>query len=243
VKKLYVVGIGAGGKNDITVGADAALQEAGVICGYSGYIALLGDRYPGKLLLDTPMTKELERCKLALEQADQGKVVALVCSGDAGVYGMASPVLELAPTFPQVEIEVLPGVTAATSGAALLGAPLGHDFAVISLSDRLTPWELILKRLEAAAQADFVICLYNPASKGRPEHLARACDRLLAVLPPERPCAWARNIGRPGQGSCLLPLRELRETTVDMFTTVFIGNSQTQIIAGRMVTPRGYRGI
>ena len=227
----------------MTLHAHAALQEAGVICGYTGYIALLREQYPGKLLLTTPMTKELERCKMALEQAAQGNIVAMVCSGDAGVYGMAGPVLELAPNFPQVEIEVLPGVTAATSGAALLGAPLGHDFAVISLSDRLTPWELILKRLEAAATADFAICIYNPSSNGRPEHLARACDLLLRILPPERLCAWARNIGRAGQEQALLPLRELRKTPVDMFTTVFIGNSQTQTIAGRMVTPRGYRGI
>ncbi len=238
MKKLLVVGLGPGSPERMTIEAAHALESADILCGYTGYIDLIRDRYPGKELLSTPMKGELERCRLALEQADKGRTVAMVCSGDAGVYG---PVLELAPQFPQVEVEVIAGVSAAMSGGALLGAPLGHDFAIISLSDLLTPWELIERRLRTAAQGDFAICLYNPASRKRADYLARACDILLDTLPPERLCAVTRNIGREGEQGRLMTLRELREFSADMFTTVFIGNSQTRKVAGRMVTPRGYR--
>ena len=201
MKQLTVVGLGPGGPQGLTAQAQEALGEADLICGYTGYIDLIREYYPDKELLSTPMTQEIARCRAALEAAGQGRRVAMVCSGDPGVYGMASPILELAEEFPQVEVEILPGVTAATSGAALLGAPLTHDFAVISLSDRLTPWELILKRLRLAAQGDFVLCLYNPVSKSRPDHLKIACDALLEVLPGDRLCGWARNIGRAGEES------------------------------------------
>lgn len=240
MKKLLVVGLGPGSPEQMTIEAAHALESADILCGYTGYIDLIRDRYPGKELLSTPMKRELERCRLALEQAEKGQTVAMVCSGDAGVYGMAGPILELAPQFPQVEIEIVPGVSAAMSGGALLGAPLGHDFAVISLSDLLTPWELIEHRLQAAAQGDFAICLYNPASRKRADYLARACDILLDTLPSDRLCAVTRNIGREGEQGRLLTLQELREFPADMFTTVFIGNSQTRKVAGRMVTPRGY---
>ena len=142
-----------------------------------------------------------------------------------------------------MEIEVIPGVTAACSGGALLGAPLTDDFAVISLSDLLTPWELIERRLVAAAEADFAICLYNPASKRRRDHLQRACDILLRTLPPERAAGLARNVGREGESYLVTSLGELREMQVDMFTTAFVGNSRTKVLGGRMVTPRGYRGV
>ena len=241
MKQLTVVGLGPGGPQGLTAQAQEALGEADLICGYTGYIDLIREYYPDKELLSTPMTQEIARCRAALEAAGQGRRVAMVCSGDPGVYGMASPILELAEEFPQVEVEILPGVTAATSGAALLGAPLTHDFAVISLSDRLTPWELILKRLRLAAQGDFVLCLYNPVSKSRPDHLKIACDALLEVLPGDRLCGWARNIGRAGEESAILTLWELRETAnLDMFTTVFIGNSSTRRVGDRLVTPRGY---
>ena len=141
----------------------------------------------------------------------------------------------------QPEIEAVPGLTAACSGGAVLGAPLTHDFAVVSLSDRLTPWQTIEKRLLAAAQADFSIAIYNPASHGRPEHLARACEILLRVLPENRLCGIVRNIGREGQEKRVLTPAELEKTQVDMFTTVFIGNAATRELAGRMVTPRGYK--
>ena len=177
---------------------------------------------------------------MALAAAAGGKTVAVVCSGDAGVYGMAGLIYELARQYPPVDVEVVPGVTAAQSGAAVLGAPLMHDFAVVSLSDLLTPWHAIEQRLLAAAEADFVLCLYNPASHGRPEHLAKACDILLRVRKAETVCGWVRNIGRPGEESGVLALGALRGFAADMFTTVFIGNSRTRELGGKMVTPRGY---
>ena len=185
---------------------------------------------------------EMERCRWALETAAAGKNVALVCSGDAGVYGMASPVLELAKEYPDVRIEVVPGVTAALSGAAVLGAPLGHDFCVISLSDLLTPWSLIEKRLQCATAGDFALCLYNPASHRRRDHLQRAVGILLAAGKAENtPCATVRNIARPGQQVQFYTLEELREAPVDMFTTVFVGSSSTLQQDSWMITPRGYR--
>lgn len=241
MNKVFVAGIGPGGVEFITPQARAAMDQADVLCGYTVYLELVKKLYPDKETYTTPMTKELDRCRWALETAAQGETVTLVCSGDAGVYGMASPLLELAPEFPDVEVEVVPGVTAALSGAALLGAPLGHDFCVISLSDLLTPWEVIEKRLTCAAEGDFAICLYNPASKKRADYLRRACDILLRVKTPETVCGWVRNIGRAGQECKILTLVQLREEQVDMFTTVFIGSSTTQNIDGRMVTPRGYR--
>lgn len=186
------------------------------------------------------MTQEIERCRAALERARSGRTTALVCSGDAGVYGMAGPVLELAPQFPEVEIQVVPGVTAALAGAAVLGAPLMHDFAVLSLSDLLTPWEVIRRRLELAAQGDFVLCLYNPSSRRRRDHLRMACDIVLAHRGPETVCGWVRNAGRAQEEHQVLTLGELREAQVDMFTTVFIGSAATRRIGDRMVTPRGY---
>ena len=239
--KLYVVGIGPGDEQNMTAAARVALDAAELICGYTGYVELLRPLYPDKPFSSTGMTGELARCRSCLEQAAAGRTAALVCSGDAGVYGMAAPVLALAGEYPGVEIEIVPGVTAALSGAALLGAPLGHDFCVISLSDRLTDWAIIEKRLRCAARGDFALCLYNPASKGRPEHLRRACEILLEEKRPETVCGLVRNIGRAGQSVQILTLAALREAEADMFTTVFIGADATREILGRMVTPRGYR--
>lgn len=243
MSKLTVVGIGPGDRDDMTLRADRALRECDVIVGYHVYVDLVKEHYPDKVLLTTPMTQEKERCQMALSQARQGKSVAMVCSGDSGIYGMAALIYELRGEAREPEVEIIPGLTAACSGGALLGAPLTHDFAVISLSDRLTPWETIAARLEAAARADLSIVLYNPASKGRPEHLKRACEILLASLPGERPCGIARNVGRAGEQTLTLTLRELEEAEVDMFCTVFIGNSRTKRIDGKLVTPRGYRGV
>ena len=239
--KLYVIGIGPGDEANLTAAARAALDSAALICGYTLYVELLRPLYPEKEYYTTGMTGELERCRTCLERAAAGTTVALVCSGDAGVYGMAGPVLELAPDYPGAEVEVIPGVTAALSGGALLGAPLGHDFCVISLSDRLTDWALIEKRLRLAAQGDFAICLYNPASKHRAAYLQRACNVLLEEKSPATVCGFARLIGREGKSWRILSLQELRDTEADMFTTVFIGSSQTREIGGRMVTPRGYQ--
>lgn len=239
--ELYVVGIGPGNAENLTGAARAALEKASLLCGYTVYVDLLRPLYPEKETYTTGMTGEIERCRRCLERAAAGETVALVCSGDAGVYGMAGPVLALAPEYPGVSVTVIPGVTAALSGAALLGAPLGHDFCVISLSDRLTDWALIEKRLRLAAQGDFAICLYNPASKHRRDYLQRACDILLTEKGGDTVCGLARLIGREGESWRVLTLKALRDTEADMFTTVFIGSSQTREIGGRMVTPRGYR--
>lgn len=243
MSKLFIVGIGPGNYENMTVRADRALAEAEVIIGYHVYVDLLRDRYPDKEYLTTPMTKETERCRMALDEAKKGKQVALVCSGDSGVYGMAGLVLELRGEDTEPEVEVIPGLSACISGAALLGAPLTHDFAVISLSDRLTEWALIERRLAAAADADLSIVLYNPASHGRPDHLKKACEILLKTLPEDRPCAVARNIGREGEERFFMTLAELRDFPADMFCTVFIGNAHTKMIGGNMVTPRGYRNV
>lgn len=237
---LYVVGLGPGGSRWMTWEARAALEQAEVLCGYTVYLDLIRGEFPDKEYFSTPMTQEIERCRAALERARSGRTTALVCSGDAGVYGMAGPVLELAPQFPEVEIQVVPGVTAALAGAAVLGAPLMHDFAVLSLSDLLTPWEVIRRRLELAAQGDFVLCLYNPSSRRRREHLRMACDIVLAHRGPETVCGWVRNAGRAQEEHQVLTLGELQEAQVDMFTTVFIGSAATRRIGDRMVTPRGY---
>ena len=241
MNKIYVVGIGPGKARFMTDQARQALEEAEVLCGYTVYVELVAPLFPGKETYTTPMTKELDRCRWALQTAALGKTVALVCSGDPGVYGMAAPLLQLAPDYPDVEVEVVAGVTAALSGAAVLGAPLGHDFCVISLSDLLTPWAVIEKRLQCAAQGDFAICLYNPSSRKRADYLQKACDILLASgKTPETVCGWVRNIGREGQEKQLLTLGELRDAQLDMFTTVFIGSAGTRNIQGNMVTARGY---
>ena len=240
MKQLYVIGMGPGGGEQLTPQARRALEESTVLCGYTAYLALAEEFQAGKELISTPMTRELERCRLALERAAAGQTTALICSGDAGVYGMAGPALQLAEEFPEVDVEVIPGVTAALAGAAALGAPLMHDFAVISLSDLLTPWPVIQRRLDCAGAGDFVVCLYNPMSKKRRDHLRRACDILLKHRDGDTACGWVKNIGRAGQEHRLLTLAELREEQVDMFTTVFIGSQSTREIAGRMVTPRGY---
>ena len=240
MKKLWIIGLGPGGGADLTGRARAALEESDVIVGYTVYIDLIRAEFGHKELLTTPMRKEQERCEMALERADSGKTVAMVCSGDPGVYGMAGLCYELAPRWPEVVLKVVPGITAACGGAAVLGAPLMHDFCLISLSDLMTPWEKIEKRLRAAGEADFVLCLYNPSSHKRRDYLRRACEILLEHKSPETPCGYVREIGRDGEAATVLTLGELKDAQVDMFTTVFIGNAQTQVIGGKLVTPRGY---
>lgn len=238
---IYIVGMGPGAEEQMTGQAIAALEESDVIVGYPVYLKLLGERFKEKELLSTPMKQEIERCKLCFENAMAGKQVALVCSGDAGVYGLASLMYEIGVGYPDCELTVIPGITAANSGAARLGAPLNHDFCVISLSDLLTPWEKIEKRIRGAAMADFVICLYNPSSRKRADYLKKACEYILEYQSPDTVCGYVRNIGREGEDAHILTLSELKDTEVDMFTTVYIGNSQTRNVDGKMVTPRGYR--
>lgn len=238
---LYVIGMGPGGPEGMTLACRDALERADMIGGYTRYVELVAPLFPDKPTFATAMRQEVDRCREALSLAAGDRTVALVCSGDAGVFGMSGLVLELAPEYPGAEVCVLPGVTAALSGGAVLGAPLTHDFAVISLSDLLTPWELIEKRLTCAAEGDFCIAIYNPSSVKRADYLARACDILMRYKSPDTLCGIVRSIGREGESSRLMPLSQLRNTPVDMFTTVFIGNSQTREVNGRMVTPRGYR--
>ena len=239
-RRLVCVGLGPGGAADMTYKARAALDEADVICGYTSYIDLVRTDYPHKELLATPMRQEVARCRMALERAAAGARVAMICSGDPGVYGMAGLLLELAPEYPGVEVQVVPGVSAANGGAAVLGAPLMHDWCTISLSDLMTPWDKIERRLLAAAEADFCIALYNPSSRKRSDYLQRACDILLAHRSPETICGYVHSIGREGERSEVLTLGELRDVQVDMLTCVFVGNSETRVVDGRMVTPRGY---
>jgi precorrin-3B C17-methyltransferase len=236
---IYVIGLGPGGPDQITPRARAALEKCDVIVGYKTYIdlvrPLLGE---DKKLISSTMKKERSRCEEVLALSLSGHTVGLVSSGDPGIYGMAGIMLEVAQG--STEVEIIPGITAAASSASILGAPLMHDFAVISLSDLLTPWTLIEKRLIAAAEADFVICIYNPASHGRPHHLSKAADILMDILPGDRIAGWVRNAGRDGEEFGLTTLDDLKNVPIDMFCTVIIGNSSTRVISGQMVTPRGY---
>lgn len=241
MSKLYVVGIGPGAYDQMTGRAIRALNESDVIIGYTVYVDLVKEYFDGKEFMTTPMKKEVDRCRMAFEEAMKGKTVSMICSGDAGVYGMAGLMYEVGEQYPEVEICIIPGVTAATGGAAVLGAPLIHDFCLISLSDLLTPWEKIEKRLSCAAQADFVVCLYNPSSKKRHDYLKKACEIMLEYKSEDTVCGIVSNIARDGEECRVMSLKELSDTQVDMFTTVFVGNSQTRNINGKMVTPRGYR--
>lgn len=246
IKKIYVVGLGPGNQLYMSEQAKSVLASSDIIVGYKTYIELVKPFYKDKDFLSTGMMHEIERCRMAFEEAKKAKIVSMVCSGDAGVYGMASPILELAKDYPDVDIEIVSGISAVLSGAAVLGAPVSHDFAVISLSDALTPLDIIEKRLSFAAQADLCIALYNPVSHRRKDSLLKACDVLMKYLSPDTVCGWVRNIGRDGQKYKICSLKDLKNENLDMFCTVFIGNSTTKKIilsnsCERMVTPRGYQ--
>jgi precorrin-3B C17-methyltransferase len=237
---LSIVGIGPGNAANMTAACLAALKNANVLVGYTKYIELVLSVVPQKRIVQTGMTREIQRAQLALSLAEAGENVAVVCSGDAGVYGMAGLIYEMSVNYPNTDIEVVPGVTAALSGAALLGSPLGHDFCVISLSDLLTPWELIEKRLSCASKSDFCIAIYNPSSKKRFGYLKRACGIMLKTKSVDTVCGIAKNIGRRNAHTHIMTLGELQKYQADMFTVIFIGNSQTKVVRGNMVTPRGY---
>ena len=233
--------MGPGKEDFMTLQAKQVLAESDCIVGYTVYLEILPESLKSKELISTPMRQEVKRCEMAFEEDMKGKKVSMICSGDAGVYGMASLMYELSERYPDVEIEVVAGITAALSGAAVLGAPLNHDFCIISLSDLLTPWEKIEKRLRAAAEGDFAIAIYNPSSHKRKDYLQKACDILLERIEEDRPCGLVRNIGRDNTESKVLTLKELRDTEVDMFTTIFVGNSESRIINGKLITGRGYK--
>lgn len=245
MEKLYIVGIGPGAPENMTERARGILEESELIVGYEKYNELLRETFPEKEYFATAMRQESERCLYALSAAAAGRKTALVCSGDSGVYGMASLTLELAERDGiDVSVEVVPGITAALSASALLGAPVSGDFAVVSLSDLLTPWAVIERRLSAAAAGDFVIALYNPGSKKRRNHLRDACRILLESRPADTLCAVAEQIGREGERVQILTLGRLKAWEADMFTTILVGNSSTRLLktadGDRLVTPRGY---
>lgn len=237
---LYAVGLGAGGKNTMTPRAIEVIENCELVVGYTVYIDLIKDDFKNCRFYSTPMKQEVDRCKYAVSQAEKGINVAVVCSGDSGIYGMAGLLYQLCENK-NIEIETIPGITAAISGAALLGAPVSHDFAIISLSDLMTPYDLIMKRIEACSSADMAIVLYNPSSNKRADYLKSACDIMLKYKQADTVCGYVRNIGREGEEYKVLSLEKLRSKQVDMFTTVFIGNRSTLNINGKMVTPRGYK--
>ncbi|UTC74657.1 precorrin-3B C(17)-methyltransferase [Treponema sp. OMZ 792] len=237
MSKLFVVGIGPGGPEQMSVQAVEALKESEIIVGYSGYIEYVKPLIEGKEIFQTGMTGEIERCKYAVSKVKEGKTVSIISTGDAGLYGMAGPILELAP---DLNVEIVPGISAAFAAASRLGAPLMHDTALISLSDRLTDYEIIKKRLELAAEGDFVIALYNPKSKTRTRYIEEAVNIILKFRSPKTPAGIAKNACRNNEEVIVTELQKIDYEKIDMFTLIIIGNSNTYIQNGKMITPRGY---
>jgi precorrin-3B C17-methyltransferase len=240
--RVSVVGIGPGSLEHLTPKARTEIEAADVVVGYGTYIKLIQSIVKkGAEVVSGTMGKEVERAQIAVDKAKEGKLVVMVSSGDPGVYGMAGVVLEVAAKDKTpVPVEIVPGVTAATAASAILGAPLVSDFAVISLSDLLTPWEKIERRLEAAASADFSIVLYNPQSQGRVEPLAKAYEIMLKCINPKTPVGIVRQAGREGEGATITTLKDMLNVEIDMVTTIVVGNSATKVVNGKMVTARGY---
>lgn len=240
--KIYVIGMGPGNTLDMTPRAKEAIENSDEIIGYSTYIDLVKEHFPSKTFISSGMTREVERCELVLQKALEGKTISLISSGDSGIYGMAGIMLEIViKSGKQIKVEVIPGITAANAAASVLGAPIMHDFSVISLSDLMTPLELIYKRVDLAAQGDFVICLYNPKSKNRSDYIDKARDIVLKYRKSSTPVGIVRNAGRENQSYDIANLENMLDFEIDMFTVVIIGNSQTYTENGRMITPRGYK--
>ena len=240
--KIYVAGIGPGSEEDITPAVRTAIMQSDVVVGYKYYFNFIRSIVrPETVCIDTGMKKEKDRAALAFEYAEQGRTVCVVSSGDAGIYGMAPLVLEMKrDKASDVEVEILPGISAFQKGAALLGAPIGHDFCIISLSDLMTPWEKIERRIIAAASADFVTAIYNPKSEGRYWQLYRLKELFLKHRQPETPVGYIRQAGREEQEIKITTLHDFNPEEIDMFTIVIIGNSQSYTWNDKIITPRGY---
>ncbi len=240
--KLFVVGIGPGGKLDRTLRAEQAIASSQVIAGYKRYIKSVQDLTENKEIIATGMTKEIERCRLAIEAALEGKTVSLISSGDPGIYAMAGLALEMIHSHHyQLDVEIIPGVTAASATAALLGAPLMLDFAVISLSDLLVDWPFILRRVEAVASADLVVALYNPRSKKRIKQLEETVEVLLKYRPPTTPVGIGTSVGYDEEQIMITSLGELLSHEIGMSSLVIVGNTETQLMDKWLVNPRGYK--
>ena len=241
--KIIIVGLGPGNVEDMTPRARAAIESADVIAGYKTYINLIPELVAGKKIIATAMMQEIERAQLAIAEAQKNFSVAVISSGDAGVYGMAGLVIEKILDLPedvQPKFEVVAGISAVNSAAAILGAPLMHDFAVISLSDLMTDWELIKKRVECAAAGDFVIALYNPKSKKRVTNIEEVQKILLDYKNKNTPVGIVTNAGREGQTKVISTLENFTAEEINMFSLVLIGNSKTFVKNNFMITPRGY---
>ncbi|MCI8598274.1 MAG: precorrin-3B C(17)-methyltransferase [Lachnospiraceae bacterium] len=239
--KLYVVGFGPGGYEHMTSKCIDVIKKVDVVTGYTTYVNILKEYFPDKNYLATPMMQEVKRCRMAVEEAMKGQTVAMVSSGDSGIYGMAGIIYQVAEEMgAEIEIETVPGVTAASAAASVLGAPLMHDFTVISLSDLMTPLDLIMRRVDCAGQGDFIVCLYNPKSKKRTGYVEQAADILMKYRSPQTPVGIVRNAGREDESSQITTLEALKDAPIDMFSVVLIGNSQTYVKNAKMITPRGY---
>lgn len=237
--KIYVVGLGPGNKENMTFRAYDVLKNSDIIIGYKTYVDLIEDMFPDKKIIKSYMKKEVARCEETLKLALEGNIISLISSGDAGVYGMAGLMLEIANG--QVEVEIVPGITSANASASLGGAPIVHDSVNISLSNLLTDWELIKKRIDLASQGDFVITLYNPKSSGRPELINEARDIMLKYKRKDTLVLIARNVGREGENYDITTLDKMLDYEINMFSTVIIGNSNTKVVNNKMITPRGYK--
>ena len=238
--KIYVVGIGPGKKPDMTFKAYEAMENSDIIVGYKTYTDLVKKYFPNTEIRSSSMMKEVDRCIEVLELAKAGKNVALISSGDAGVYGMAGIMYEVINENDDIEVEIIAGVTATNAAAAIVGAPIMHDYVTISLSNLLTDWELIKRRLELAAQGDFIVSLYNPKSKGRTTQIVKAQQIMLKYKSKDTPVAIVRNAGRENEEYEITTLENMLDFEINMLTIVLIGNSNTYVKNGKMITPRGY---
>lgn len=238
--KIYVVGMGPGNKDNMSFKAYDVMSKSDILIGHKTYINLVEGMFPNAERIRSAMKKEIDRCNETLELAKSGKVVSLISSGESGIYGMAGIMLEIAIDS-GIEVEIVPGITASNAGASVVGAPIMHDHATISLSDLLTDWDLIKKRVDLAAQGDFVISFYNPKSRTRTTQIVEAREIMLRHKSKDTPVAIIRNAKRDGEEYDLTTLENMLDCEINMFTVVIVGNSKTYIADGKMITPRGYK--